>query len=231
MSELLKINDKGELEEDNVPVHPFPLYLKIPANILSYLFHPLFIIGLMAWYIIYQHPTAYLGSDDRAKKWAFMIACINGIFFPLISVLLLRAVGFIKSIFLTTQKERIIPYILTNFFFFWVFWIFRNFQGTPQIMKAMTLGVLLASSAAILFNIYLKISMHAIGMGGLVGLALLSIYKESSVISALPLTVALLIAGFVCTSRLIVSNHKPAEIYLGFITGLACQFIGWWVMA
>lgn len=231
MSELLQVNDKGELQEDISPVLSFPLYLRVPATIISYLFHPLFLVGLMAWYIIYQHPTAYLGYDDRIKLWRFLIACINGIFFPLVSVLLLRAVGFIKSILLPTQKDRIIPIILTNIFFFWTFLIFKNFEDSPALMKSMTLGVFLASSLTILLNIYLKVSLHAIGVGGLLGLALLSLYKEPSVISALPLTLALMIAGFVCTSRLIVSNHKPAEIYLGFFSGLICQFIGWWIMA
>ena len=227
MEEILQVNEDGELE----PRQAFPLLVRIVANIISYLFHPLFIIGLMGWYIIYQHPTAYTGTDEHTKKRVLLILSLNGIFFPIVSVLLLKAVGFIKSLFLPTQKERIIPYIITNFFFFWVFWVFRNTPGTPVIMKAMTLGVFLASSSAILFNIYHKISMHAIGVGGLVGVALTSLYHEPTLISALPLTVALLIAGFVSTSRLAVSNHKPFDIYIGFIAGIVCQFIGWWVMA
>ncbi|MBI3717407.1 MAG: hypothetical protein HY252_02260 [Sphingobacteriales bacterium] len=231
MSELLQVNDKGELQEEALPVFSFPLYLRIPAIIISYLFHPLFLIGLMGWYIIFHHPTAYLGYDDRIRLWRFLIICVNGIFFPLVSVLLLKAVGFVKSILLPTQRDRIVPIVITNIFFFWTFLIFKNFDDSPAIMKAMTLGVFLASSSAILLNIYLKISLHAIGVGGLVGLALLSLYKEPSVVSALPLTVALLIAGFVCTSRLIASNHRPVEIYPGFIAGLVCQFISWWIMA
>jgi hypothetical protein len=227
MEEILQVNEKGELE----PKHPWPLLIKIMAILFSYLFHPLFIIGLMAWYIIYQHPTAYLGVDEKIKTWRLLIVCVNGIFFPLVSVLLLKATGFVKSLFLPTQKERIIPYILTNFFFFWTFWVFRNTEGTPVIMKAMTLGVFLASSSAILFNIYHKISMHAIGVGGLVGLILVVMYTEANLISALPLTVALLIAGFVSTARLILTDHKPADIYIGFILGLICQLVGWWVMA
>jgi hypothetical protein len=226
MDEILIVNKKGELQ----PKDDNPLLLKAVAAIISYLFHPLFLIGLMGWYIIYQHPTAYIGADERVKKWRLIIVCVNGIFFPLVAVLLLKAVGFVKSIFLPTQKERIIPYIITNFFFFWTFWVFRNTGDSPVIMKAMTLGVFLASSAAILFNIYHKISMHAIGVGGLVGLSVTSLYSEPSVISALPLTVALLIAGFVCTARLIVSDHKASDIYIGFIVGLLCQLAALWIM-
>lgn len=41
-----------------------------------------------------------------------------------------------------------------------------------------------------------------------------------------PLTVALLITGVVCTSRMIVSDHRPKEIYAGLLLGFVCQLIG-----
>ena len=74
-------------------------------------------------------------------------------------------------------------------------------------------------------NIYYKISMHAIGMGGLLGLFLV-IMQQNTMLMTGPLTVALLIAGLVCTSRMIVSDHRPKEIYAGLLVGLICQFIG-----
>jgi len=39
-----------------------------------------------------------------------------------------------------------------------------------------------------------------------------------------PLSIALLITGIVCTSRLIVSDHTEKEIYIGLVVGLVCQF-------
>jgi len=42
---------------------------------------------------------------------------------------------------------------------------------------------------------------------------------------ALPLCIALLIAGSVCTSRLIISDHQPRDIYAGLVIGAACQFV------
>ena len=228
MQEELHVNKRGELEEDLSPLYHFPSVIKIPAVILSWLFHPLFVIGIMAWYIIYQHPTAYLGIDERFKIWRMLIACVNSIFFPLVSVLLLKGVNFISSFLSPTRKDRIVLYIVSMIFFFWTFWIFRNFDDSPRIMKAMTLGVFLSAPAALIFNNYHKISMHAIGVGGLVAMVLLSVYSNTNIISAMPLSAALLIAGLVCTSRLIVSNHRPFDIYIGFFMGMLCQFAGWW---
>jgi acid phosphatase family membrane protein YuiD len=37
--------------------------------------------------------------------------------------------------------------------------------------------------------------------------------------------VVFIIAGLVCTSRLIVSDHTPFEIYTGILIGIIAQFI------
>jgi membrane-associated phospholipid phosphatase len=147
------------------------------------------------------------------------------VFFPLVSVLLLKAVGFIDSIFLKTQKDRIIPIIASNLFFFWMYLVFHNQTEIPLILTSFTFGVFLASSFALLANIYFKISLHAIGVGGLLGLMLVILYTDSYVPVTLPLMIAILICGLVCTSRLIVGRHYPFEIYAGLILEMPSQFL------
>jgi hypothetical protein len=66
--------------------------------------------------------------------------------------------------------------------------------------------------------------MHAIGMGGLLGIFLVIMFQNTMLMTA-PLSLALLLTGLVCTSRMIVSDHTSNEIYTGLLLGLACQFI------
>ena len=73
-------------------------------------------------------------------------------------------------------------------------------------------------------NIYFKISMHAIGMGGVLGLFLITMYSNTMLMT-LPLSVAFLLTGIVCTSRLIISDHTAKEIYAGLFVGIACQLV------
>ena len=84
-------------------------------------------------------------------------------------------------------------------------------------------GVFLTTAIALIANIFYKISMHAIGCGGLVGIFII-IMNSNSMLMTWPLSIALLITGLVCTSRLIVSNHTQKEIYMGLAVGLICQF-------
>jgi hypothetical protein len=46
---------------------------------------------------------------------------------------------------------------------------------------------------------------------------------SNSMLMTWPLSLALLITGLVCTSRLLVSDHSQKDIYLGLSVGLICQ--------
>jgi hypothetical protein len=207
------------------PSEKHSLIIRLLANFFSYLFHPIFIPLYITWMLAFIHPSYFVGFSTTGKYKILLLVAINAFAFPLITVLLLKGLGFINSIFLKTQKDRIIPYIASMTFFFWTQYVLREQNFVPRILVAFMFGVFISSSAALIANIYHKISMHAIGMGGMLGLFLV-IMQQNTMLMTGPLTIALLITGIVCTSRMIVSDHQPKEIYAGLVVGLLCQFIG-----
>lgn len=217
MSEQLTMSNEQPVINRNLP-----LPAKIAAHFFSYIFHPLFIPLYVVYFLLFIHPSYSAGFDARAKYQAILIVALNAVFFPLFCVLLLKGLGFVQSVFLHTQKDRIIPYIASGVFFFWTWHVFRQQSQYHPIFASFFFGVLLTASAALLANIYFKISMHAMGMGGVIGLFLV-IMAYNSMLMTWPLSLAFLITGIVCTSRLIISNHSTADVYLGLILGTLCQ--------
>jgi hypothetical protein len=199
--------------------------VKLFAHLISYIFHPLFIPVYVTAFLAYIHPSCFSGYHFSQKNWVIIRIVYTMVFFPALTVWLLKRLGFIKSIFLESQQDRIIPYIASNIFYFWAYLVFRNQPNIPHILTSFTFAVFLSSAAALLANIYLKISMHAIGMGGLIGLFLI-IMQQNTMLMTWPLSLAFLVTGLVCTARFIISNHTQKEIYSGLLTGLICQFIG-----
>ena len=195
---------------------------KIFANLFSYLFHPLFIPLYLTLFLLYIHQSAFAGFSAFEKKQTAFIVALNLLFFPLMSVLLLKAVGFIDSLFLKTQKDRIIPFIACGIFFFWAYTVFKEQPQYPRILVSYIFGIFLASSAALLANIYFKVSMHAIGVGGLLGSFFILFYTNSMQMTW-PLCAVLLITGLACTSRLILKAHRPFDIYGGLLIGIISQ--------
>jgi hypothetical protein len=208
------------VEEEN----SVPMALKFIANLISYIFHPLFIPLYVGYFLMFIHPTYFVGYGAQQKYWLLIRVAYTMVVFPIITVLLLKAIGFIESVFLKTQKDRIIPYIACGIYFFWGYLVFRNQPSIPSILTAFTFAVFLSSSVALIANIYFKISMHAIGIGGVLGLFLI-IMQSNTMLMTGPLSVALLLTGMVCTSRLLISNHSNKEIYMGLLVGISCQLV------
>jgi hypothetical protein len=203
----------------------YPLALRISAQLFSYIFHPLFIPAIATWYLAFIHVAYFIGIPPHEKSFIVLRVAFNTIFFPALTVLLLKSLGFIKSIFLKTQRERIVPYVAANIFYFWMYLVFRNQPEVPSILTGFILGVFLSSSVALIANIYFKISMHALGVGAFTGLMLVIIFTGFSYNIMLHAMLVFLLTGCVCTSRLVVSDHTPFDIYTGILFGIICQFI------
>lgn len=203
---------------------PQPTIVRAIARFLSYLFHPLFIPLYIAAYLIYLFPYAFAVYDQKQKFLRLLHVFVMTTFFPALTVFLLWRLKFAQSIFLRTQKERIIPYVASIIYFFWAFYVSRNLAGTPTFMTFFFLGIFLGASAALMANNYFKISMHALGVGGgAMFMVLLGIVTGEPI--GAYIAFATIAAGMVCTSRLIVSDHYPYDIYWGLILGAASQLI------
>ncbi len=219
----MMVNEKGGL---NVDLHP--AVLRFFASFFSYLFHPLFMIAWVTLYLLFRNSLVFIGETTFEKMVVFLRVFSTSIFLPVVTVLLLKALGFISSIQLGTQKDRIIPYVACITFFFWSFYVSKRL-GDPSELTAFLLSVFIASSASLLINNYMKVSMHAIGVGGLVAFFSLLLFANR-LDDVLSLLLVFLIAGITTTSRFIVSDHKPAEITVGFITGLLIQAVTWFII-
>ena len=197
--------------------------MKIAAKIISILFHPLFmpIIGL---FIIFN-TDSYINYaiPDELKRAVLLLIGTSTFAIPLLLTLLLLNRGLIKSIGMETQKERVIPYAMTIIFYVFTLYMMKQAPIPPIIFK-FVIGASLSVIVAFTVNIKWKISAHMIGIGGLVG-ALFCISIMLEVYITPYIILALLVAGLVGSSRLILKAHTPLQVYVGFAVGIICQII------
>lgn len=194
------------------------------GHLVSFVFHPLFIPTYITAFIVYQDPYAFAGMSEKGKLFKLLSVAFSTAFLPLFSVALMKQLGFIKSIFLRTQKDRIIPYIVCMIFYFWAWYVSKNLHDTSSL-TAMLLAVFLSCIAGMMANIYYKISMHGIAVGAM--FVLFVWMATSGVVAIGPwLAIVTLVTGLVCTARFIVSDHNGFEVYSGLMVGALCQLIG-----
>jgi hypothetical protein len=214
--------------ENTIQKLEFPLWVRIWAKVVSYVFHPLFVGVMMAAYLIFIHPYFFVGFSEKQRMLKLLAIINNNLFFPLIVVALLRALGFNKSLLLQTQKERIVPYLASITFFFWSYYVFKNQPEVPRVLVYMCRGMFISAAVALVLNNNYKISMHGIGVGGLMGLMTVILF-EGQLDSGLPYMIAVLISGAVMSSRKIVSDHHWFDIITCFLLGFCTQLIALWV--
>ena len=214
--------------------------LRLPAQIISFIFHPLLIVTYMLALLLLVNPYLFGVSSigDKASKLLLLQIFLSTFFIPGVAVVMLRLTGMIQSFQMETKQERIGPYIITGLFYLWMF---RNFLDNSQIPTAFTsfmLGATIGLFLAFFINIFTKISAHAVGMGGLLGMVVITLLLFSydtfsmnlpfgvfEVSMSAVLAIAVLLAGLVGTARLLLQAHEPMDLYGGYLVGFSAQFI------
>jgi hypothetical protein len=211
------------MEEITVSKHLYPQpYFRIPAKLISILLHPLFIPTYVFLWLTLRFPTEFQGITPFLMLMRKINVFWMTAFFPAFAVFLLWRLRFIDNIMLRTQRERITPYIITMVFYWWMWYLSRNFTDQPAALQFFYFGIFLTTIFGLLSNIFTKISMHAMGMAGAFMFVVLSCLYYQQFLGA-DLTAVTLLTGIVCTARLLLDEHQGSEMTLGFIVGAFCQ--------
>lgn len=204
---------------------PAPSSLKPPARFISYLLHPLFMPLYLTAGLLYVTPALFAQQTPVQKVQLLLSVFLNLVFFPAFTLFLLKQLKFIKSYYLETSKERIIPIFACTAFAFWVwaFVLMKNPAHYPWQAVRMGLGFFLGAAFTLVCNSFYKISLHAIGAGMLGGLTLGLFLLHTPGISWVILAIAFAIAALIIAARKIVSDHSNFELYSGFMLGFSVQ--------
>lgn len=197
------------------------------AKLISYVFHPLFIPTYVFIFLIKYFPFEFPGITAKLLNLRVISVFWMTAFFPAFAVFLLWRLNFINNIFLRTQKERIIPFFISMFFYWWMFYLSRNFTDQPTVLKFFFFGIFISTAIGVIINNFIKISLHGLAMGGaLMAIILFALYYHQNLGIAISITTML--TGIVASSRFIAGNHTNSEMYIGIGVGAFCQLVGYW---
>ncbi|HEY2726581.1 MAG TPA: hypothetical protein VGI61_05380 [Parafilimonas sp.] len=202
--------------------------LKIVAKIISYILHPLFIPVYIFFWLTKRFPIHFDNITAAGLTFKTISVFVNASFFPAFAVFLLWRLKFIETIYLRTQKDRIIPYIITMIFYWWMWYLSRTFTDQPDVLKFFYFGIFLNTVFGLIINNFIKISMHAMGAGTLLAFMILTCFHYQTFLGA-DIVIATFLAGLICTVRLLLNQHSVAEIYVGLFVGVLCQLLGVWI--
>ena len=206
-----------------------PTWLWFLAKSVSYVLHPLFLLSygflLLAWLDPFLFGEISFSRMFSNPMWVliFFRLLIFTALVPAFAIILMRALGLVSSIELPQRQERTGPYLIAGVFYMVTFVQYNNDPGIPMELRSYALGATLALFIGFVINIFSKISLHTLGMGGFIAMVILALARDSAHDYHL-LALAIFLAGLVGTARLLLQAHEENEIYGGYFIGFFAQF-------
>ena len=198
------------------------------ARILSAIFSPL----LMGTYgIILAMWLSYLCySPTRAKLIVIAVTFVATCAIPVIAIFLLNRLGVVKNPRLSDRADRTVPYIICTICYL-ALAFYYHFVNAPIWLSMLMLGGAGALIVLSIVNRWWKISGHATGMGAIVAIMFFLMCSGNSPLNLqTEFITSVIVAGMVCSSRLILNCHTLLQVGAGFVNGFVFTFLPAWLM-
>ena len=198
--------------------------MKIAGNIISIIFNPI-LMPTVGMYLILMSGTHISLMPTQAKQIIIVITFVTTAILPVSILPLLYQFKIIKTFQLENPRERVIPMLITVFFYYMGFLLMKKL-GIPAILNKFILASIISVLLASIVSYFWKISIHTMAMGGVTGI--LTALSLKFGIDIMPLiAISLIASGLTASARLYLSCHKPTQIYLGYICGfvIVCGFV------
>ncbi len=193
------------------------------ALFISVLLHPMLMAtyGCLLLFFGIKN-SVYDFMTPVETKWRItVIVFLFSFLFPALNIFIMFRLKRLRSITLSNQKDRTFPYIMTAIFYFGLFYLLMDINIWNSI-KVFVIGAGLAILLTAFINLKYKISAHMVGIGGLLGILISLSYLIKYDMTVFYIVVIIL-AGFVGFARLYLKEHKPSQLYTGFLLGLVVQ--------
>jgi hypothetical protein len=129
----------------------------------------------------------------------------------------------IKNIQLKTRSERFLPLTIVCIAYYMEYFLIYKYAPAYSVMVFL-FSVCLVILFVLIINIFWKISLHTVGLGGCTALILaISIIYHLDLFYLL--AICIFISGIVASSRLALKAHSLFEIWTGYLLGFIIVFV------
>ena len=193
----------------------------LAARTISIVFTPFYlpVLGLVALFML-----SYL---NRLVPWYYKLTVIMMVYLftvllPTLLIHLYRKYQGWTLHELGMKERRMVPYIISIVCYFACYYI-MNLYHIPHFISSILITALAIQIICALINVWWKISTHSAAIGGVTG-ALMSFSLLFHFNPTWWLCLAILFAGLVGSSRIILKQHTLSQVNVGFIVGLISAF-------
>ena len=192
------------------------------SKVISFFFHPIFMPTYTIFLLFAFSPLFSDFMSMSQKIQIVQLVIIFTLLLPIFSVLTLKKFNVVTSIYMENREERRWPLLFT---IIWYYLLFRFLDSIhiQYIVIQLLFGAMLILLLAIIVSNFWKISLHMLGIGGVLGafFAIQTLFGGNIFL----IITLLFCAGLVGFARVNEDAHTLKQVYLGFLVGFCTEFL------
>lgn len=192
------------------------------ARLISIILHPIF-IPIISFYLSIKLVPNLDFTIANYQNYILLILVICTIMFPVLCMLFLIKFDVISSLEMKEKHERPIPLLLTGGFLILSLKLTEKLLVFTPVLKKELVGAIIIILLASIISKFWKISLHMLGVGGLIGVLVSLQYLYGGLSSMI--VYFMLIAGITAMARIYLKAHNHSQIYVGFIVGFIIECV------
>ncbi len=189
------------------------------ARGLSYLFHPLLIPTWGLFFVFQLNSYLTYQLSEQGQWFLYLLTFTFTFIAPAFSSFYLYKIGMLSSLHIEKREERWLPFLVTALFYGFTYYLLNRIN-LPSAFHAMILAASISVGMALIITLWWKISIHMVGIGGLLGIVYL-LAVANHLQAQLPLILILLLSGCLGYARLKLEAHNLKQLAGGFVMGFA----------
>lgn len=226
-NEEIRIDDETAIIPVSVIYEPSKAKDPILARIVSFILHPLLMVVYVITFIFIYTDFKFLYGNQFLQfiAPAFFLSCA----IPLSGLYTLKVTKLITD-YKFRKGERFLPFTIFFFSYGLLFYYFFSAKLTIWFLAVLAVPMMLFLIYAFV-SMFWKISVHMIGIGGLIGSIMSICYNIKGLNLYVLFIILFILAGCLGVSRLALNRNTPAQVYVGFLVGIVVSYLTVWIGA
>ncbi len=195
--------------------------MRSATQFVSVLFHPLLMPLYAFWLLLNSGGYLSYAVPEKFRQYLYLVIFVSTFLMPSLLTWIMVQKGWIRNMEMEDRTERHLPYLITlSCYIAAAYLLFK--LPLPRMFSLTIMGAAITILIAFLINLRWKISIHMIGIGGLMGL-FYGFGRYFHMKTVLVLVLIAIIAGLVASARLFRKSHTPGQVYGGFMIGFLAE--------
>jgi membrane-associated phospholipid phosphatase len=192
---------------------------------ISIVFHPLLLPTYIFILIGYFSPLAISPLNTlEGRRFLIGLIFLSTFFMPFLLltlyIMIQNSNWSVKNFFMENSRDRVFPLLLIGSFYSILIYFIRITPQLNEVIFTVMTSLMVTTLIIALISNFWKISAHAVGISGMIGILAIINNKIPDASLFYPLMALILLAGFLLSARLYLNAHNPLQILGGTVLGL-----------